>query len=241
MTEPTTKPAASRRGAITLALFFVGPWVVYAILLALQPADPFVAWHGQVAWPAEHFLTRSQGGLAMPIFAHVMVGLIGGAFVALAVTGVFRAIARISGRRNVGGSIVGAAFIIMPLWAFIVFKAVPETVTVIDRQAHRVEVHHFHPFLRYPTGVVTISGDDLRALDLTTSWTKRTGDRSLQLRALTADGTLVELAERTCDASDVVPCLSEGDADLVRLAEWLGHPGGHVVVLPGRHGLVVGE
>ena len=49
-------------------------WVVYGLLLWRQPADPFVAWHGDVAWPAEHFLTHSQGGLLLPIFAHVMVG-----------------------------------------------------------------------------------------------------------------------------------------------------------------------
>lgn len=236
-TAPPNPPSARRQAILYVVVLFVLPWVVYLVLLGRQPDDPFARWHDAVAWPADHYLAHTQGGLFIPILAHVFVGGIGGLLIGAMIAGLFRLLAR-AGLPDVSGPASAAFFFLAPLWAFVLVKAVPETVTVIDREAKRLEVHRFHLFLRYPDGVTTIAGDELRALDLTTYWHKRSGDRFLRLHALVGD-QWISLAERVCDSSDAEACLAEGDDDALRIAEWLGRPGGRIVATPERHRLVV--
>ena len=242
--EPTNAQANAnrRRMLLALALLYVAPWTVYGILLRRQGADALDAWHGDTVWPAAHFLTHSQGGILMPIFGHVMIGLVGGLFVAMIAVGLCRLIAKL-GLPDLGGPAGGAVLVLMPIWAFVFVKVVPERVTTVDEQARRLEVQPYHLWLRTPLERVTITGDQLRALDLGSRWVKRTGDRMLTMVALTRDGTLIELGERACDSSDEAACLREGDEDLVQLAAWLGHPGARVdtEARPGHHLLVIDE
>lgn len=243
---PGANPSASnstRQLALWMLLVFGGPWLIYALFLWRQPPDPFVAWHGDVAWPAQHFLAHSQGGLVLPIFAHLMVGTIGGLFVSVVVAGVLRLIVRLGAPNDFGGSIATVFLFIVPMWAFVFVKAVPQTVTVIDRDARKIEIHNFQLVLRYPTGVETIAENNLRAFDLSSHWSRRAGERFLRLHAHTRDGRVVELAERACDSADESKCLAEGDEDILRLAEWLGHPGGHIEsnTKSLRHGVSLAE
>jgi hypothetical protein len=244
--EPIAKRSersSNRWIAIWILAQFVAPWAIYGALLWQQPTDPFAAWHRDVYWPAQNFLAHSQGGLVLPIFAHLMVGTVGGLFATVAVLAVLRLVVRLGVPRQLGETAAALFVVILPMWAFVFVKAVPETVTVIDRGARRVEVHHFQLFLRFPTGVETIGGDDIRAFDLSSSWNKRAGERFLRLFAYTRDGKVLELAERACDSSDETQCFAEADADLLRLAEWLGHPSSQIVsnTKSIRHGIILSE
>lgn len=221
---------------LALLLLYVAPWAIYALLLARQPADPFDAWHGLVAWPADHFLAETQGGLLMPIFGHLMIGLVGGLFLATLVAGLARLLAPLLGR-DLGGPAGALVLVLAPLWAFAFMKAVPARVTVLDPDAPRLEVHTFQRFLLYPTGTRVLRGDQLAALYLDSYWHKRTGDRFLGLYALDRGGEAILLGERPCLVTDVDPCLAEGGDDLRRLAAWLGTPGAVVdtATRPGVH------
>ncbi|MEZ4449817.1 MAG: hypothetical protein R3B09_10100 [Nannocystaceae bacterium] len=240
----TTNPSASlqsarRQALLYVVLLFVVPWGVYLVLLGRQPDEPFSRWHGEVVWPAAHYLVHSQGGILLPILAQVFFGGIGGLLVGTMVAGLCRLLARVR-VPDVGGPLSAAIFCVAPLWAFVAFKAVPERVTVIDREARTLEVRAFQLFLRYPEGVTTIAGDEVRALELTSHFVRRAGDRFLRLHALVGDAW-IELAERTCDSGDAAACLAEGDDDLIRLAAWLGRPGAGIDANPERHRLILGR
>lgn len=224
MTEAQQGESRGRALAGSVALFFA-PWAVYLLLLARQPDDRFAVWHNEVAWPAEHFLTEAQGGLWMPLFGYVMFGAIGGMFVGMILVLLARAASRLLKTRDLSGAASTLAMIAMPVWAFVVFKAVPRTVTEIDPEAHTLTVREFHWALRYPVQTRTIGGQELAAIDLTSWFRKRDGTRYLEIHAMLREGGSVLLAMRPCDTSDEAACLSSGDADIVELARWLGREG----------------
>lgn len=237
---PEERARDRRRTLLAFVLLYVAPWVLYAVLLARQPDDPFIAWHGDVAWPADHFLAQTQGGIFMPIFAHLMIGLIGGLVLVTLVAGVARLLARAIGR-DLGGPAGALVLVLAPLWAFAFVKAVPERVTVIDPSARRLEVHVFRPFFFLPASARVIEGPEVVALRLDSRWYKRTGDRFLTLSALERSGESTLLGERPCDSSDGDPCLREGHDDLLRLATWLGRPPRAIDTTsrPGTHFIVL--
>lgn len=241
-------PAASaaakgtaRRGLFAFLLLFVAPWVVYALILAAQTGDELLLWRGDVAWPAAHYLTVSQGGLWLPAFAHLMFAGIGSIFVSMVIGGLVRLACRLLRTRDRSGPVFPAILIVMQIACFAFFKAVPETVTTIDREAHRLEVHRFGMFLRIPEERLVIEADEILALEVDSYWRKRDGTRYLYVHALTRTRDRVLLGKRPCELSDEDPCLASTDAELQTLAAWLGHaerpvdstrwPGHHVVLL----------
>lgn len=237
----TTPPPTWRPLILPVVGLYVAPWLVYLVLLRLQPDDRFAIWHGDVAWPAASFLTVSQGGLFMPIFAHVMAGLIGGLFLGMLVVALVRLACHLLRARDVSGTAGAIVMYTFPFYVFMVVKAVPQVVTVIDPAAQQLTVHQFHPVLRYPESTLHLRGADLRALDLAVYWHKRSGTDYAQIFALTADNTLVKIAERACEELDPEACLTAADPDLAELARTLGrtprppdttsHPRHHSVLL----------
>lgn len=234
---PAPEPAG--RGWLPL-LLFVAPWLVYGVLLALQPDDPFAVWHNDTAWPARHFLTHSQGGLLIPVFGYFMFGGVGALFVGMVLVGLTKLLCRLLRIRDRSGLASTLAMVLVPVWAFAFMKAVPQTVTEIDAEARILHVRSFHPLLRWPQGTTSLAGAELRAFDLTSYDHDRNGTRYLQLFTMTRSGEVVQLGERPC-AADVETCLASSDADVQELARWLGHaapaldrttrPGHHIVWL----------
>lgn len=218
-----TEPARTSRRSWLGLLLFAAPWLLYGVALMLQPDDPFAAWHGDTAWPARHFLAHSQGGLVIPIFGYVMIGGVGAIFVGFVLVAVTRLVCRLLRVRDRSDLASTLAFVLVPAWAFVLLKAVPQTVTEIDPEARVLHVRRFHPLLRYPLGATELAGSELRALDLTSYFYKRNGTRYLQLFALTRAGAVLQLAERPCEG-EAAACLASGDADVRELARWLGHP-----------------
>lgn len=210
-----------RKLALPFALQYVAPWSLYLLLLHLQADDRFAWWRGDVVWPAEHFMTVSQAGVAMPMFGHLMAGAIGGLFLAVIITAIVRLVCRLLRARDVSGPAGGAVIWLFPFWVFIFLKAVPEVVTVIDPAARTLAVHHHHPVLRYPTATTTLSGAELHALALTTHDNRASGNLYLQLVARTVDERVVLLAERACDAHDPEACMTAADPDVAELARVL--------------------
>ncbi len=237
------EPARTSPRSWPALLLFASPWLLYAVALMLQPDDPFALWHGDTAWPARHFLVHSQGGLVTPIFGYVMIGGVGALFFGLILVAATQLVCRLLRVRDRSDVASRLAFVLMPAWAFVLLKAVPQTVTEIDPEAKALRVRHFHLLLRYPLGATELAGSELRALDLTSYFYKRHGTRYLQLFALTRAGEVLQLAERPCEG-DEAACLASGDADVLELGRWLGHPeprldattrpGHHLVVLARR-------
>ncbi len=216
-----------------LLWIFVAPWVVYCGLLMVQPADRFDAWHGEVAWPAAHFLTESQGGILLPVFGHLMFGGVGALFVAMLFIAVARGLGKLMGLGDPSGVVVWVVLVLVPVWSFTTFKAVPQTVTEIDPDARTLTVRQFGALLRVPVGTTRIGGDELLGLELDSYLYRRNGTRYLEMFAWTREGS-VKIGERAC-AWEEETCLGSGDADLVELAAWLGHPGAAVELRDGRH------
>lgn len=225
----------ARRLWLPLVLLFVVPWVIYAALLIRQPDDRFAGWHNQVAWPATHFLTAAQGGLALPIFGHLMIGTVGALFVAMALLLVTRLLCRLLRVRDVSGAVAGATMILVPIYAFVFVKAVPTTVTVIDPQARQLVVQEFAALSRLPAVRTVVSGDELRALEVATYPHWDDGGLNVAMYAYTGADAPLLLAERDCGLRDVEACLTACDADLVELARWLGRSPAKADTSPGRH------
>ena len=228
-----------RRILVQLLLIFVAPWILYALVLALQTADPLVAWRGDVAWFADHYLTVSQGGLWLPAFGHLMFGGIGGVLAAMATGGLARLACRLAGTRDRSGPVFLLTMILALIWSFSFFKVVPETVTVIDVQARRLEIHDFGVFVRVPVATRILTGHQIVALELSSTWYVRNGTRYLRLHALTRGREWLLLGKRPCEVSDELACLAAADPELLQLARWLGHgdrpldttrPGRHLVI-----------
>lgn len=229
-------PAPRLRGLLPLLALFVAPWLLYAAILAVQPVDPLVAWRGDVAWPAEHYLTVSQGGLWMPAFGHLMFGGIGGVLAAAAIGGLVRLGCWLLGARDRSGPVFGPVLILALIGSFTFFKAVPRTVTVIDPAARRLAVHEFGLFVRVPIATHELAGVQIVALELDSTWNRRNGTRYLRLYALVRAGGWVQLGERPCEVSDEQACLAGADPELLQLARWLGHDDRPVdTTRPGQH------
>lgn len=206
-----------------LLLLFVAPWLLYAAILAVMPGDAVVAWRGDVAWPAEHYLTVSQGGLWMPALGHLMFGGIGGMLAAVAIGGLVRLGCHLFGARDRSGPVFLPIMILAMLWSFSFFKVVPRTVTVIDLEARRLAVHEFGVFVRVPLETRELTGEQILALELNSVWRERNGTRYLRLYALVRGGEWVEIGKRPCEVSDEQECLAGADPELLQLARWLGH------------------
>lgn len=233
------KAAPRRRLLVQLLLIFVAPWILYALILAVQPVDALVAWRGDVAWFADHYLTVSQGGLWLPAFGHLMFGGIGGVMAAMAIGGLVRLGCRLAGARDRSGPVFLLTMILALLWSFSFFKVVPETVTVIDVDARRLEIHDFGVFVRIPVATRILTGHQILALELSSTQYTRHGTRYLRLHALTRGREWVLLGKRPCDVSDETACLAAADPELRQLARWLGlgdrpldttRPGRHLVI-----------
>ncbi len=228
-----------RRIFVQLLLIFVLPWFLYALILAVQPVDPLGAWRGDVAWYADHYLTVSQGGLWLPALGHVMFGGIGGVLAAMATGGLVRLGCRLAGARDRSGPVFLLTMILALIWSFTFFKVVPETVTVIDVQARRLEIHDFGVFVRIPAQTRILTGHQIFALELSSITYNRNGARYLRLHALTRGREWVLIGKRPCEVSDEQACLAAADPELLQLARWLGHgdrpldttrPGRHIVL-----------
>jgi len=215
-------------------LIFVVPWVVYALLLGLQRADRFDAWHNEVVWPAAHFMTDAQEGLVGPAFGHVMFGGLGGLVVATVLIAIGRGLCKRLGRGDPATTVLRVTMLLASLWSFTTFKAVPVTVTEIDPAGHSLTVRRFGTLLRVPAGTTRISGGELVALELGTYTEDRSDTRYLRIYAWTREGA-VRLADRVCEDFAEQPCLQSGDADLVELAGWLGHEVTAIEAREGRH------
>ena len=134
-----TEPVRTSRGSWLALLLFAAPWLLYGVALMLQPDDPFAAWHGDTVWPARHFLVHSQGGLVTPIFGYVMIGGVGGLFVGLVLVAATKLVCRLLRVRDRSDLASTLAFVLTPAWAFVLLKAVPQTVTEIDPESYTID------------------------------------------------------------------------------------------------------
>jgi hypothetical protein len=219
--DPAASPA-DRRWWLSLVLLYLLPWLVYAVLLALQPIDDLAAWHNDVAWPAERYLTIARPGLLLPILGQWLLGGVGGLLLAALLRALASSLCRLLRARDLGPPLARLILVLAPLWAFLHFKALPATVTVFAR-GDELDVHRFSPWTALPQPRLTLRGHQLRALGSFTL-SDRHDNLYLLLYARTRDGALVELGQRACLEPEPGPCLRGGDEALTTLARWLEFP-----------------
>lgn len=218
MTELPQARLVGRRSLISLPVAFVIVWVGYIILTGTRGGDALEPFHNDVFWPAGTYLTSAQPGLALPIFGHLMITVVGGAFLLLALAAVFRLIRRPQIAATIAPFVFGALF----LSSFLFLRAIPGQVTVVDRDARELRVRWFSPSL-LPDGSRVIAGGELRALGAKVEkyGSRREADDVVRIYAWVGANERVFLGSRECPGARS-ECLDAADAAIAELAAALG-------------------
>jgi hypothetical protein len=219
-TELPRATLANRRVGFSIPVLFVLVWVAYAILVGGRDDGVFGPYHNDVFWPAETYLTSAQPGWWLKIFAHVMISLVGGAFLLVAVIGLLRLVKRPA----LATKICPILFLLLFVYSFLFVRAIPEQVTVVDSDAHELRVRTFARFALWPDSSRVIAGREVQSVGAKVEQysSRRDSDDVLRIYAwVGADKELVYLGLRECpDARDV--CISAGDDAIKALVRDLG-------------------
>lgn len=217
---PQLPPAriVGRRTAISFPLAFVVVWLAYRMLLGTRADDAYGPYHNDVFWPADAYLASADAGVLLPIFGHVMITLVGGAFLLLAIGGICRLIRRPAIAATLAPFVLGVLF----CYSFLFVRAIPDQITVIDREARELRVRTFGRLTQLPDSVRTIAGRDVKTLAAKVG---TSGSHSpttvVRIYAMVAERELVYLGMRECPGSKT-ECAAVADALIAALASDLG-------------------
>lgn len=225
MTELPRARLVGRRTSISIPAAFILVWVAYLVLLGTRSDDVYGAYHNDVFWPAGSYLASAEPGIALPIFAHAMVTLVGGLFLLMAIAG----IARLLRRPNIAPTIAPFVFVALFVYAFLFVRAIPDQVTVIDRDARELHVRSFGHVTQWPSSSRVLAGSELAVLGAKVGTYGSRSDATVVVRiyALLPDREILYLGMRACEGPKAT-CASEADAVIRALATDLGRTLGAV-------------
>jgi hypothetical protein len=227
MTELPRATLVGRRTSISIPAAFILVWVAYVVLLGTRSDDVYGAYHNDVFWPADTYLASADPGIALPIFAHVMITLVGGLFLLLAVAGVCRLLRRPSVSATVAPFVLVALF----CYSFLFVRAIPDQITVVDRDARELRVRTFGRLSQLPGSARVISGREITVLGAKVGTSGSRGDATNVVRIFASlpDRELVYLGMRACPATKT-ECASAADSVIAALAVDLGRTLGTAAV-----------
>ncbi len=148
-----------------------------------------------------------------------MITLVGGAFLLIAIAGVSRAIRRPALGAAIAPVLWGALFV----YAFLMLRAIPGQVTVVDRDARELRIRWFEPLILMPDGSRVIAGSELRAFGakVESYGSRRDSDDVVRIYAWGANDDRVMLGSRECPGAKA-DCIEAADEAIAELAAGLG-------------------
>jgi hypothetical protein len=198
--------------------------VAYGIALATRPDDALAPFRNSTFWPAREYVTVAQDGLALPIFGHLMITIVGGTFLGAALVGLLVLVKKLGGpdlSRYVGLKFYAFLFV----YSFLVVRAMPGRVTTIDPEAKTLEIRAFAPFTFIPGYHEVIRGADLTTMGLKIGQyhPRKDSDIVVRLYVSRREGEVILIGLRVCpSASDKPGCLAAGEEGAAFLAKQLG-------------------
>lgn len=206
-------------------LIFVGLfaliWIAYAIAMATRPDNAFSPFHNDTFWPAEQYMTVAQAGLFLPIFGHLMITFVGGAFLTIAVVGLLTLVKK-AGGPDFATYAPLPIFGLLYVYGFLLVRGVPHIVTVIDSSAHTLSVRSFAGLSLLPQDYEAIQGADLVAIGVKTMTGHRTHHLVTRVYVSRRDGERLPIGSLECMSRDTTECLDSAYTGVTALVKALG-------------------